>query len=102
MSWLPLFGVFFVGLALGAALSILLRSRRADDTIVDAASRASAAEAALEIEQKNLHQLEAELNAAQGSLREMDRQVAVATERESRAQQMIEELKEEKQDKENN
>ncbi len=93
MSWLPLFGVFFVGLALGAALSILLRSRRADDTIVDAASRASAAEAALEIEQKNLHELEAELNAAQGSLREMDRQVAVTTERESRAQQMIEELK---------
>jgi DNA recombination protein RmuC len=93
MSWLPLIAAFSVGVALGAALSILLRSRKTDEAIVAASGRASAAEAALEVEQRNLHEVEAELDSTLEALREMDRQAAVAIEREKRAQEMIEELK---------
>lgn len=93
MNWLPLIAAFLVGVALGAALFVLLRSRMTDEAIFAASSRASAAEATLEVEQRNLHEVEAELDATLDALREMDRQAAVATEREKRAQEMIDELK---------
>ncbi len=93
MSWLPLIAAFLIGVALGAALSVLLRSRGADEAVVSASSRASAAEAALEVEQRNLREVETELDATLDAVREMDRQAAVASEREKRAQEMIDELK---------
>ena len=93
MTGLPLIGAFVAGAVAGVLIYALLRGRQLDRVRFEISSRLAAAEAALEVEQRDRNEMAAELERAEQTLREMDRQLAVATEREERAREMISELK---------
>ena len=92
-SLLPLFLSFLVGAVVGAAIVFLLKAGRGQRELLDATSQLSATRAAAELEEKRREELEGQLEAARSSLAELGSQVAVAQEREGKAEQLIAELK---------
>lgn len=92
-SLLPLLLSFLVGAVVGAAVAFLLKAGKGQREILDATSELSAARAAAQLEETRREQLEAQLEEARSGLAELGNQVAVAREREAKAEQLIAELK---------
>lgn len=90
--------VFVVGLVIGAvvgfALSLLTRSSKSREDLIDTASRLSAAEAEARLEEERRRELEQELDEIRTELTKVDRDSAVAQERAEQAESLIAELKE--------
>ena len=90
--------VFLLGLIVGAiagvAVSVLFRSRRVQSDLLAATGRLSAAEAAARLEEERRQELESELEKVRDELARLDRETAVAKEREEQAADLIAELKE--------
>jgi DNA recombination protein RmuC len=70
-----------------------MKSRDAQHREIEATQRTSAAEATAQSERVRRAGIEKELEEAQQTLRDLDREVAVAREREEKAQELIAELK---------
>lgn len=92
-TFIPLLLGFLVGAVLGAAVAFLLRAGKGQKQLLEATVELSAARAAAELEVSRREELEARLEAARASLAELGSQVAVAEEREVKAEQLIAELK---------
>jgi DNA recombination protein RmuC len=90
---LQLAAAFLVGAAVAWLVASLVKSRQAQQEALASAQRVSAAEATAQSEQSQRQKLEEELDEALERLRDLDRQVAVAGEREQQAREMIDELK---------
>ena len=82
-----------VGVLVGVALSILTRSQRSRASLLEAASRQSAAEEAARLEGKRRQELETELDEIRHQLTTLDREAAVARERAANADSLVTELK---------
>ncbi len=89
--------VFLVGLLIGAlvglALSILLRGRSSQKTLIEATGRLSAAEAEARLAEERRQELETELEVVRAELAQFDRQAAVAQEKAEQAEALVAELK---------
>ncbi len=90
---LPMLAAFAVGALLSWVLATLMKSRDAQHREIEATQRTSAAEATAQSERVRRAGIEKELEEAQQTLRDLDREVAVAREREEKAQELIAELK---------
>ncbi len=90
--------VFVAGLLVGAlagyALAILSRSARDHRRGLDAVAKVSTAEAAARLEEERREELEKELAQVRHELTRLDREAAVAQEREEQAEALVVELKE--------
>lgn len=89
----PLLAGFVAGALLSWLLATLVKSRQAQRRELDAIQRTSAAEATAESERLRRAAMEQELDEAQESLRNFDRELAVAREREEKAKELMAELK---------
>ena len=92
-SLLPLLLSFLVGAIVGAAVSFLLKAGRSQSKVLEATAELSAARAAAQIEEARREELQTQLEEARSGLSELGNQVAVAREREVKAEQLIAELK---------
>ena len=92
-SLLPLLLSFLVGAIVGAAVSFLLKAGRSQSKLLEATAELSAALAAAQIEEARREELQTQLEEARSGLSELGNQVAVAREREVKAEQLIAELK---------
>ncbi len=92
-SLLPLLLSFLVGAIVGAAVSFLLKAGRSQSKLLEATAELSAARAAAQIEEARREELQTQLEEARSGLSELGNQVAVAREREVKAEQLIAELK---------
>ncbi|MGB5175651.1 MAG: hypothetical protein WBQ30_13005, partial [Thermoanaerobaculia bacterium] len=92
-SLLPLLLSFLVGTVVGAAIAFLLKAGRGQRELLDATAQLSAARAGAQLEETRREELEARLEEARSGLSELGSQVAVAQEREVKAEQLIAELK---------
>ena len=82
-----------VGILVGLAISVLLRSGRSQVGSLEAAGRLSAAEASARLEAERRQELDRELDHLRGELARLDRDAAVAEERAEQADALIAELK---------
>ena len=92
-SLLPLLLSFLVGTVIGAAIAFLLRAGKGQKDLLETTGQLSAARAEAQLEESRREELEAQLEEARSSLAELGSQVAVAQEREVKAEQLIAELK---------
>lgn len=90
---LPIVVGFIVGAVLSWLFATLMKSRDVQRRELESTQRTSAAEATAQSERVRRAGLEKELEEAQQTLRELDREVAVAREREDKAKELIAELK---------
>lgn len=90
---LAVFIAFAIGAALGAMVGMLVRSRQTQSSLLQSTGRISAAEAAARVESERREALESELGQARATLAKLDREIAVAREREEKAAALIAELK---------
>ncbi|TNF71476.1 MAG: DNA recombination protein RmuC [Acidobacteria bacterium] len=90
---LPIVVGFVVGAVLSWLFATLMKSRDVQRRELESTQRTSAAEATAQSERVRRAGLEKELEEAQQTLRELDREVAVAREREDKAKELIAELK---------
>ncbi len=90
---LQLAAAFVAGALVTWLLTTLLRQRHFERSELEAAQTLAAAQATAKSEQKRSEELELEIQGAQSTLRELDRELAVAQEREAKAQELIEEFK---------
>jgi len=93
LSLLPVLLGFLMGAIGGAAIAILLKAGKGQRELLDATGQLSAAQAAAQLEKSRREELEAQLEEARSGLTELGSQVAVAQEREVKAEQLIAELK---------
>ena len=93
LSLLPVLLSFLAGTIVGAAIAFLLKAGRGQKELLDATGQLSASRAAAQIETSRREELEAQLEEARSGLTELGSQVAVAQEREVKAEQLIAELK---------
>jgi DNA recombination protein RmuC len=92
-TFLPFLLTFVMGAVVGAAVSSLLRAGRGQRELLEATGQLSAARAAAHLEETRREDLEGQLEEARSSLAELGSQVAVAEDREVKAEQLITELK---------
>ncbi len=92
-SLLPLLLSFLVGAVVGTAIAFLLKAGRGQRELLDATAQLSAARAGAQLEETRREELEARLEEARSGLSELGSQVAVAQEREVKAEQLIAALK---------
>lgn len=92
-SLLPLLLSFLVGAIVGAAVSFLLKAGKSQSNLLEATGELSAARAAAQLEEARREELQTQLEEARSGLSELGNQVAVAREREVKAEQLIAELK---------
>ncbi len=92
-TYLPFLLTFVIGAVVGAAVFSLLRAGRGQRELLEATGQLSAARAAAHLEETRREDLEGQLEEARSSLAELGSQLAVAEDREVKAEQLITELK---------